>query len=263
MKETHILHPVLTPFAHIPLGHKLSIISFWIIIIVCIWLNAPVMLPTPSAVGTQLIDLFSTPDFYGDLTSSLWLTIRAMFLSILIASILSYLYPIGLFKWLIEKLVKIRYMSLMGFFFAFMIMFTQGSTIKTVFLMFGIIPFFTLSLISVINRIRQCEYDLWTTLGFSKWEQIYEIIIRGKLDYLFEAVRANFAMGWLMITMVESFSMADGGLGVLLFKFNKYNQLDKIFALQIIIFCLGMGFDYILQQARYLCFPYVALTEKK
>ena len=70
-------------------------------------------------------------------------------------------------------------------------------------------------------------------------------------------------MAWLMITMIETLSMADGGLGVLLFKYNKYNQLDNIFALQIVIFGLGTLFDYLLQQARYKCFPHVAYAEKK
>lgn len=254
--------PIFTPFAHVPTGHKIAIGIFWAISFLLLWMNAPLLLPTPSAVGGQLVDFFSDSEFYSDMFSSLFLTLKAMFFSILVASILSYLSTIAFVKPLIQVLVKVRYMSLMGFFFAFMIMFHDGGTVKIFLLMWGIIPFFALSLVSVISRIQQKEYDLWTTLRYTKWQQVYEIIIFGKLDYLFEAVRANFAMGWLMITMVESFSMADGGLGVLLFKYNKYNQLDKIFALQIVIFALGMTFDYLLQQARYKCFPHVAIAEK-
>jgi len=258
----NILHPIFTPFVHVPFGHKMAIAGFWIICFLFVWSNAPVLLPSPTAVGTQLVDFFTDAEFYSDLLSSLTLTIEAMIMSIVIASLIAYLSTIGFMRGLVQTLVKFRYMSLMGFFFAFMLMFHNGGTVKIILLMWGIIPFFALSITSVISRIQQKEYDLWTTLRYTKWEQVYEIIVYGKLDYLFEAVRANFAMGWLMITMVESFSMADGGLGVLLFKYNKYNQIDKIFALQIVIFAIGTLFDYTLQQARYACFPHVALAEK-
>lgn len=260
MKNT--LQPIFTPFAHVPFWHKVSVAIFWLICLFIAWGNASVLLPTPQVVASELISFFSDSEFYLDLLSSVLLTMKAMLLSIVIASILTYLSTIGFVRPLVQTLIKIRYMSLMGFFFVFMLMFKDGSSVKLVFLMYGIIPFFSLSLISIINRIQSKEYDLWTTLKYSKWEQVYEIIIYGKLDYLLETIRANFAMGWLMITMVESFSMAEGGLGVLLFKYNKYNQLDKIFALQIIIFALGATFDYLLQKLRYACFPHVALTEK-
>lgn len=154
-------------------------------------------------------------------------------------------------------------MSLMGFIFTFTLLLHNGGTVKIALLIYGIVPFLTLSLTSVIQRIRENEYDLWTTLRFNRWEQLFQIVIYGKADYLIEAIRTNFAMAWLMITLVESFSMADGGLGVMLFRFNKYNQLDNIFALQIVIFILGVGFDYLLQQLRYMLFPHTKLAEKK
>ena len=243
--------------------HKLCIGIFWIVSFIFLWSNASVLLPTPSAVVGSLSEFFTDSEFYQDILTSLLLTLKAMGLSIIIASMLAWSSTIGFFRPLVNVLIKLRYMSLMGFFFAFMLMFKEASTVKIVLLMFGIIPFFALSIISVISRIQPKEYDLWTTLRYTKLEQVYEIIIYGKLDYLFEAVRSNFAMAWLMITMVETLSMADGGLGVLLYKYNKYNQLDKIFALQIVIFSLAAMFDYLLQQARYKCFPYVAYAEKK
>jgi NitT/TauT family transport system permease protein len=186
-----------------------------------------------------------------------------MLISIVIASILGYLYVTAFFKPIVAFIIKLRFMSLLGFLFVFMTLLHDANSVKTAILTFSIVPFFTLSLVSMINRISQKEYDLWTTLRYNKWEQLYEVIIRGKADYVIEAIGANFAMGWLMMTIAESKSMADGGLGVLLFKYDKYNQLDKIFALQIIIFALGIFFDYTLKNIRHKIFPHTALVEKK
>lgn len=236
---------------------------FWFCTFIFLWSLAPVLIPTPLAVGSRLVEFVTDLDFYRDIISSLLLTCKAMLLSIIISSIFAYLSVTSFFRPLAHILVKLRFMSLMGFIFTFTLVLKAGGEVKIGLLMFGIIPFFTLSLLSVIDRIPQKEFDLWTTLRYSKWQQVYEIIIRGKADYTIEAIRANFAMGWLMITMVESFSMSDGGIGVLLFRYNKYNQLDKIFALQIIIFGLGVLFDYLLQRLRYSSFPHTALAEKK
>jgi NitT/TauT family transport system permease protein len=101
------------------------------------------------------------------------------------------------------------------------------------------------------------------TIGFSKWRTLWELVIVGRIDQTIETVRANFAIAWLMITMVETYNMSKGGVGVMLYMFNKYNQLENIFALQILIFLIGLGFDYLLSSARTIFFPYVKLSTKR
>lgn len=234
-----VFKTLFIPFESSSLIYKIFIGLFWFIALILFWMQAPVLLPTPKAVLDSLISFLTDPEFYEDVITSLLLTCKAMFFSIIISCIFAYLSVISFIKPLTSILVKLRFMSLMGFIFTFTLILKAGGEIKIGLLMFGIIPFFTLSLLSVIERIPQKEFDLWTTLKYSKWEQVWQIIIRGKADYTIEAIRANFAMAWLMITMVESYSMSEGGIGVLLFRFNKFNQLDKIFALQIVIFMLG------------------------
>ena len=211
------------------------------------------------ALGNYLVD----PEFYSDILSSIGLTTKAMLLSIVLSCIIAYLSVTALFRPVATLLVKLRFMSLIGLVFTFTLILHAGDQVKLSLLMFGIVPFFTLSLLSVITRIQQKEYDLWTTLKYNRWEQVWQIIIYGKADYTIESVRANSAMGWLMITLVESFSMSEGGLGVMLFRANKYNQLDKIFAIQIVIVCLGIVFDFLLQKLRHTAFEHVSITEKK
>jgi NitT/TauT family transport system permease protein len=63
----------------------------------------------------------------------------------------------------------------------------------------------------------------------------------------------------MMITMVEGLSMSEGGVGTLLIKYNKYNDLVHVMALQAVIFGLGLFFDYLLGRLRHWLFPYTIL----
>jgi NitT/TauT family transport system permease protein len=139
----------------------------------------------------------------------------------------------------------------------------NGSQLKTSLLLFGIVPFFITSLVSIIDQINTQEYDLCKTLRMGPWETLYEVVILGRLDQVLEVMRQNFAISWLMITMVEGLSMSEGGLGVALIKANKYVNLPKVFAILVIIFALGIAFDFVLSTLRRWLFPYCRLEVAK
>lgn len=263
MKKNSLLHPIVTPFAKMPIGHRATAVFFWLFSTIYIWSIAGDPIPKPITVMQDLIDFAQQSDFWLNLGASLWLTIKAMMFSIILACILAYSSVLGFVKPIVEVLVKIRYMSIMGFVFVFIIMIPSSDVTKMASLMFGIVPFFTLSLVSTIERIPSNFYDIWTTLRYSKWEQVLQVVIIGHMDYLFETIRTNFAICWIMISMVETQVMSDGGLGVMLYKNRRVADLDKQFAIQLVILLLAVMFDYIMQQVRYECFPYVKLSEKK
>ena len=260
-KIKELIKPFFIPFNHISTKEKISINIFWLIILIYCWHIGPVLLPEPLEILSKFKEYFFDQDFYSDLISSMKLTILAMIISIIIASLLAYSSTMAFMRPILHSIVKFRYMSLIGFLFIFQLIFKGTMEVKLVLLSFGIIPFFCLSLLSVITKIQDHEYDFWTTINYSKWEQVREILIIGEADQLIETIRSNFAMGWLMITMVETYCMSDGGLGVLLFNANKYNQLDRLFALQFVILLIGSTFDFLLKQLRYKVFPYIKLIE--
>jgi NitT/TauT family transport system permease protein len=113
----------------------------------------------------------------------------------------------------------------------------------------------------VIVHIPQQEYDLCKTLGYNRWRTLYEVIIVGKADKVLEILQHNFAISWLMITMVEGLNMSEGGIGALLIKYNKYNDLTNVLALQLLIFLLGLFFDYLLAIIRSWLFPHTRLKK--
>ncbi len=217
------------------------------------------LIPTPDKVLKAIGTIFTMPDFIDNLFASITLTIKGMGISIIIALIISYLSIVPFFQPIARFVIKCRYLTLTGLIFLFTLLTQNGGQLKLSLLIFGIVPFFVTSLLGVIENINKQEYELCTTLRMNSWQSLWEVIIVGRLDQVFEVMRQNFAIAWLMITSVEGLSMSQGGLGVMLIKANKYVQLDIVFGTLVIIFVLGIFFDFILGLFRHWLFPYTKL----
>jgi ABC-type nitrate/sulfonate/bicarbonate transport system permease component len=183
--------------------------------------------------------------------------------SILIALAVTYLSLIPLFSLLSKFIIKCRYLTLTGLIFLFTLLTKNGSDLKISLLIFGIVPFFVTSLLTIIDAINIEEYELCKTLRMNSWKTLWEVVILGRLDQVIEVMRQNFAIAWMMITMVEGLSMSEGGLGTMLIKSNKYVDLGTVFSILIIIFVIGIFFDFLLGQIRYWLFPYTKLQLRK
>ena len=239
-----------------------AVIEFSLAIL--IWqLSGGGLIPGPFIVAQTTLGLFQDPEFISSLISSLCLTIKGMCISIVIALLFSYLSVLPIFSPIAKFAVQCRYLTLTGLIFLFTLLTKNGSDLKISLLIFGIVPFFVTSLMSIIAEINTQEYDLCKTLRMGPWETLYEVIILGRLDLVLEVMRQNFAISWLMITMVEGLSMSEGGLEVMLIKANKYVNLPKVFSILVIIFTLGMTFDFVLCALRRWLFPYCRLQVVK
>jgi len=217
------------------------------------------LIPKPVKVAEAFFGLLHTRLLMDNILVSLVLTLKAMFYSIIITLFFSYFSVMPFFKSIAMFIIKCRYLTLTGLIFIFTLLTQDGSQLKLSLLVFGIVPFFVTSFLSVIVHINKQEYELCKTLGYNSWEALYEVIIVGKADQVFEILRQNFAIAWLMITLVEGLSMSEGGVGTLLIKYNKYNDLANVLALQLVIFMIGVGFDYLLGSLKKWLFPYTQL----
>ncbi|MBS1661605.1 MAG: nitrate ABC transporter permease [Bacteroidetes bacterium] len=251
------------PFEKISKQNFLIMVGLQVFFILLVWQLSPIgLIPQPTHVLSALGQLLGTRLLIDNLLVSLLLTLQAMLYSILITLVFSYLSVIPFFHSVAQFIVKCRYLTLTGLIFIFTLLTKDGSQLKLSLLIFGIVPFFTTSFLAVILRIPAQEYELCQTLGYSRWESLYEVIVIGKADQVFEMVRQNFAIAWMMITMVEGLNMSEGGIGALLIKYNKYNDLPHVIALQAIIFGIGLFFDYLLGLLRHWLFPYTMAHKK-
>lgn len=254
---------IFLPFGKISKQTLIIMIVLQVIVTLVVWqTTSDGLIPKPGNVATAFGQLLTTKLFIDNMLVSLALTLKAMLYSIVITLVFAYLSVIPFFKSIAQFIVKCRYLTLTGLIFIFTLLTKDGSELKLSLLVFGIVPFFTTSFLSVIINIDKQEYELCKTLGYNNWQTLYEVIIVGKADQVFEILRQNFAISWLMITMVEGLSMSEGGIGTLLIKYNKYNDITNVVALQLVLFLIGLCFDYLLGLTRHWLFPHSKLKQE-
>ena len=251
------------PFANISKQTFIIMIGLQVFIVITAWQFSSVgLIPKPGHVATAFGQLLTSRLLIDNMLVSLALTLKAMLYSIIITLFFAYASVMPFFKSMAQFIVKCRYLTLTGLIFIFTLLTKDGSDLKLSLLVFGIVPFFTTSFLSVILNINKQEYELCRTLGYNNWQTLYEVIIVGKADQVFEILRQNFAIAWMMITMVEGLNMSEGGIGSLLIKYNKYNDLTHVIALQLVIFLIGICFDYLLGTTRHWLFPHSKLKQE-
>ena len=220
--------------------------------------NGNEVLPKPLGVFSALSTIVTDNTFLDDLFATFGLVVQGMVISIGISIFLIYLSTIPAFNGIIKFVSKLRFLTYTGLLFVFTILLKDAHQIKISLLLFGIIPYFVTSLLSYVGDIKKSEYELCTSLKFSVWQTLYEVIIKGKLHVVLEVIRQNFAICWMLITSVEGISMAEGGLGTMMLKANKFVKMDQVFAVLLIILTIGIFFDYIFDVLKVWWFPYTA-----
>jgi ABC-type nitrate/sulfonate/bicarbonate transport system permease component len=253
-----MIRKLFFPFGEVNKKVRIGIVAFWsLLFFVLFELFHSKVIPAPSKIAGSLGKLLGSEGFYEDLVASLVTTLKAMFYSILVTVLVVYASTIQFFKPIAEFISKCRYLTLTGLVFVFTMISTNLAELKMYLLMFGIIPFFVTSFLSIVSSTPPEERWKGYVNKKGRWGTLWEVVIIGKLDMLFEVMRQNFAISWMMITMVEGFAMSEGGIGTLLIKSNKYLDLSPVFAMLIIVLVLGLIFDYALSQMRNILFPYL------
>jgi NitT/TauT family transport system permease protein len=193
------------------------------------------------------------------ISNSLWLCLRAIVISIIISLFVSYISPIPLLQFWAKAMSKLRYLPLTGITFYLAIIVESGRTMQIWVLVVFMSTYLTTSLLGMIKDIPQEEFDHARTLQCNRWEVLWEVLIKGRLDYVFEIIRQNLAIVWMMLVTVESILVATGGLGFLIKNSDKFMNHGRIVALQIVILALGLLIDFVLDRSRKLLFRYSKL----
>jgi sulfonate transport system permease protein len=214
------------------------------------------LVPGPGRVLQRFVELWGTEYFIDNFLTSLSLTVKGMGMSVVIALLIAYGSTLPLLKPVAQLIVKFRYLTTSGLIFVFLLMTHGGASLKLTIIVFGIVPFFVNSLLNIMAEIPRAETDLCRTLRMGPWRTLLETVVVGRADYVFEVVRSNFAIAWMMITMVEGVCMSEGGLGTLMIKSNKYIDLATVFAVLLSILLFGVGCDVLLGNGRRWIFPY-------
>ena len=260
----NLLRSLFEPFAKLPKSAVWGLLAAEAVVALLIWeISGEGLIPGPGKILSSFFKVIVSPTFMENFLASLFLTFKGMGISIVIALVISYLSIVPLFRPLADLVVRFRYLTLTGLIFLFTLLTSNGGQLKISLLIFGIVPFFVTSLLGIIKDIDRQEVELCRTLRMGPWRTMWEVVIVGRLDQVLEVMRQNFAIAWMMITMVEGYSMGEGGLGTMLIKSNKYIDMGTVFALLLVIFLVGLFFDWLLGRLRAWLFPYTRVQLAK
>lgn len=250
---------IFTPFEDISKKTKLIIILIWVLTILGIWFLASMgerhLFPTPQQVSQGFIELYNE-GLVVHIGSSLLLCFSAIIIAIIISLVFSYLSTVPIFQPVAKALSKLRYLPLTGITFYLAILISDARTMQIWVLVVFMSTYLTTSLLSMVNSIPQEEFDHARSLGCNRWEVLWEVIVKGRIDYVIDVIRQNLAIVWMMLVTVESILVAAGGLGFLIKNSDKFMNHGRIIALQIVILFVGLSIDFILDYLRKSFFRY-------
>lgn len=229
-----------------------------------VWALSPfAVLPSPVEVFQALAKLWVNEGLSRELMTSFALNLEALAVTAIISIGLAYLTVLPFFCPIVAALSKGRFLGLIGLTFVFTLMIGGGHKLKLALLVFGMTVFFLTSMAAVIAAIPKEHFDYARTLRMSEWQVVWEVVILGTIDEAIEVLRQNAAIGWMMLTMVEGISRSEGGIGAMLLSQNKHFHLAEVFAIQLLILCVGIAQDSVIGLLKRTLCPYAMLTVEK
>jgi NitT/TauT family transport system permease protein len=216
------------------------------------------VLPTPWQVVSAVPALLRQ-GLIGHLAASLSSSLAALAWSTALSMGFAYFSVVPALRPLTELASKLRFLGFAGIGLAFTLWLQGGHALKVALITFGMTGFFIAALHDEVRAIPLERFDYARSLGMGEWRVVWEVVVLGTLDRALDILRQNAAMGWMLLTTVETLVRSEGGVGVLLANQSKHLQLDSLFALQLVIFTIGVLQDYALGGLKNLLCPYAAL----
>ena len=250
---------IFRPFEVISKKNRALIGLGWLVFLVTMWVIASLgethMFPTPRQVYKGMGELYNE-GLVVHIFNSLSLFMKSVLLSVFISLVFAYLSVVPLVKPVTDFISKIRYLPLTGISFYITILISEGRAIQVWVLVVFMTTFLTTSLLGMLKDIPQEDYEHAKALGCNRWEVLWEVVVKGRLDYVIEVIRQNLAIVWMMIVTVESVLASAGGLGFLIKNQDRVGNQGRGIALQLIILFIGLFLDFILTFIRKKTFRY-------
>lgn len=250
---------LFTPFESLTKRNSNLVGLGWVLLLFATWffygMGEVHLFPTMPQVLGGFVDLWNG-GLVTHVFSSLFLCAKAVVLSVLISLILAYASTLPIVRPVSNMVSKFRYLPLTGITFYITILVSDGRSVQVWILVLFMTTYLVTSLLSMLTDIKQEEFDHARTLGCTRWEILWEVVIKGRLDYVIECIRQNFAMIWFALVTVESILAASGGIGFLIKNSDKFMNHGRIIALQIIILLIGIAIDKSLNFTRKALFRY-------
>jgi NitT/TauT family transport system permease protein len=245
---------------------RANLLVLWLAAFALFWLFNPIKaLPYPSELWRALGQMWSAPGSQG-LIYNTYVTLKLNVVGLLYSTILSlliaYMSVLPFFQ-PFNKLVQwLRYIPIIGFNLVFLTLFTIGWPMKVAMLTVGMSFFLVTSMTGVIASIPRMKFELARVLGYNDLQTFYTVVVRGTAPQMLEVIAQNAAIGWVMITAIETYNRTEGGIGSQIYAYSSVNNLPAVYAYLIIIGVIAVAEDWLFALVKRIAFPYTTVAER-
>jgi len=256
-----MLNKLFRPFEELSKSQNNLVILLWLTFILGWWVISSFvgtthLFPTITQVFNGFVSAWNL-GLMTHISSSILLFLQASLYSVIISCIVVYLSPLPVIKPFCDLISTFRFLPLVGISLYISIIIHNARNIQvTVLVIFMSLFLITSLLQSLSKKSIENEINHAKSIGCSRWEIILEVMIKGRFDFVIEAVRQNLAIIFNMLVVIELINTASGGLGYLIGTNQKNGSQGEVIALQIIILMIGKSIDYSLISLRRLFFRY-------
>jgi NitT/TauT family transport system permease protein len=235
-----------------------------IALIVAAWLVAtlngmvaPIFLPSPQAVGAELVDQIQSGDFWRDLWASVYRITVGWLISTLFAL------PIGilmgnfhLIEGLLEPLVDlVRYMPAVAFVPLTILWLGVDDRQKFAILFIGVFFQQVLLIMDNVKTVPRDMIQVAYTFGLSKWEILRHVVLRAALPGIWDTFRITVGWAWTYLVVAELVA-ANVGLGYRIMRAQRFLETEQIILGILVIGLLGLLTDYFFKWSYRRLFPW-------
>jgi NitT/TauT family transport system permease protein len=143
----------------------------------------------------------------------------------------------------------LRYLPATAFIPLLIIWLGLGEPSKVALLFIGTVFFNTLMTADVVRQVPKDLIDVSYTLGARRHEVLRKVIVPHSMPGMIDAIRVNAAAAWNFVVVAELIA-AESGLGYRIVRAQRFTQVDRIFAVLIVIALIGVAIDLALRLLR-------------
>lgn len=240
------------------------IVTFWYALWIALWeMFRPVIFPSPWDVFNAFPALWMQDGLGDALLSSLTVASEALVLSAAISLPLAYLCRVPAIRPLARAVAQLRFLSPAVFFLMLLLLASNGHIVKVLMLTMGETFFLVTSMIDIVDAIPNERFDDCRTLRMSEWQATWYTVVRGTLSQAIQAIRANNAMGFASLMMVEGIVRSEGGVGVMILNNEKHMEFASLWAIATAILLVGLGMDFLISLSQLVICPYMAAGRER
>lgn len=211
----------------------------------------PDYLPGPVEAVTAGVEMARSGQLFTDAWATVARVLQGFGLAVLVSVPLGIVmgsFPAG--QALLEPLVGLlRYLPASAFIPLLIIWLGLGEPSKVALLFLAAFFFNTLMTADAVRQVPLSLVDVSYTLGARRGEVLRKVIVPYALPGMIDSIRVNAAASWSFVVVAELIA-SESGLGYRIVRAQRFNQIDRIFAVLVVIALIGLTIDLLLRLTR-------------